>query len=399
MEGHRPILVVLTSRLTNLEDQVVHLNGVRVVLTGHIQCHTITTMVDRTRLKAHISDLPILVVILHNICLLEVDMVLVGNKDLHILVHMIITVGKEVKTQALCLLMVLLTPRQVLSRLTGRCMISHTMIILLCINLMEDMVAPNRAIHRQVVSTKCSSQVDLTVCKDQPSKGMGLQGLQHLLVMCLTKVQHQQHRHMVQHQQQHRMVQHQQHHHMVQLQQHHRMVQTWLNNSNMVMHQVRLLSKLILHIALQHHLMVIMVHNHQQLPQLMSSTVLSQLLVCNKLQVGTGKYLQPVAIVRIPPHSRLMVIPRLKAMETMDTLALSILAMEVETHQHMLHLLAKPLIPRLHLLRPAMSNQQLNQLAMQLLQEQHSDIIVAQISTMQTRLMMWLARRSYVMQG
>lgn len=348
MQGHHTILVVLTSLLTNPEDLVVHLNGIRVVLMAPTQCHTITTMVDRTHLRAHISDLPIPAVILHTICLLEVDMDLVGNKGLHILVHTSITEGKELRPQALCPRMLLLTPRQVLSRLMGIHMISQTMIILLCSNLMEDTEAPNRAIHRQVVSTKCSSKVDLTGCKDQPSKDMALQGHRHLLVMCLTKVQ---------------------------LKQCHRMVQAWLHNSSMVMHQVRLVSKLTLHTALQHRLMVIIVHKHPRLPQLMSSTVFSQLLVCSKLQLGTGKYLQPVVIVHIPLHSRLTVVPRLRPMETMDT-ALNILAMEVETRQHMLHLLAKPLIPRLHLLRRAMSNQQLNQQAMQLLQGQHSEIVV-----------------------
>lgn len=273
-------------------------------------------------------------------------MVLVGNKGLHILVLMIIIVGKDLKTQVLELLRTL---RQVVSRIMGRCMISQTMIILLCSNLMVDMEAPNRAIHRQVVSTKCSSQVDLMGCKDQPSKDMGLQGQQHLLLMCLTKVH---------------------------LKQHHRMVQAWLHhNSNMVMHQVLLVSKLILHTALQHHPMVIMVHKQQQLPQLMNSMVFRQLLVCSKLQLDMGKHLQPVVIAHIRLHSRLMVMPRLRAMETTAT-APSILAMEVVTHQDMPHLLAKPLIPRLHRPKRAMISLQLNQQAMQLLQEQHSEVVL-----------------------
>lgn len=347
IQGHHTILVVITRLLTNHEDPVVRLNGVvHVVLMGPIQCHTIIIMVDHTRLMVHITDLPTPAVILHNICLRGVDMVLVGNKGLHILVHMIITVGKDLKIQVLCPTMLLRTLRQVVSRIMGRCMISQTMIILLCSNLMVD---TNRAIHRPVVSTKCSSQVDLMGCKDQPSKDMGLQGQQHLLLMCLTKVH---------------------------LKQHHRMVQTWLHhNSNMVMHQVLLVSKLTLHTALQHHPMVIMVHRQQQLPQLMNSMVFRQLLVCSKLQVDMGKHLKPVVIAHIPLHSRLMVMPRLRAMETTAT-ALSILAMEVETHQHIPHLLAKPLIPSLHLLRRAMISLQLSQQAMQLLQEQHSEVVV-----------------------
>lgn len=329
---------------------MVRLNGVvHVVLTGPIQCHTIITMVDHTRLMVHIIDLPIPAVILHSTCLRGVDMVLVGNKGHHILVHMIIIVGKDLKTQVLFPTMLLRTLRQAVSRIMGRCMISQTMIILLCSNLMVNMEAPNRAIHRQVVSTKCSSQVDLMGCKDQASKDMGLQGQQHLLLMCLTKVH---------------------------LKQHHRMVQAWLHhNSNMVMHQVLLVSKLTLHTTLQHHLMVIMVHKQQQQPQLMNSMVFRQLLVCSKLQLDMGKHLQPVVIALIPLHSLLMGMPRLRVMVTMAT-ALSILAMEVETRQHMPHLLAKPLIPRLHLLRRAMISLQLSQQAMQLLQEQHSEVVV-----------------------
>jgi hypothetical protein len=108
--------------------------------------------------------------------------------------------------------------------------------------------------------------------------------------------------------------------------------------------------------------------------------VLSQLLVHSKLQLGTGKYLQPVVIVHIPLLSQLMVTPRPRATETMDT-ALNILTTEVETHQHMLHPLAKPHIPRPHLRRWAMSKLQLSQQAMQLLQEQHSEIVLLPMQT------------------
>lgn len=100
IQGHHPILVVITSLPTDPEGQVVHLNGVHEVLMLPTQCPMITTTVDRIHLRVHITILPATVVILHNICLPEVDMVLVGTKDLHILVHMIIMVDKELKPLA-----------------------------------------------------------------------------------------------------------------------------------------------------------------------------------------------------------------------------------------------------------------------------------------------------------
>lgn len=164
-----------------------------------------------------------------------------------------------VRAMAQSMDMLLLTPRPVISRLTGRRMNSLSMtVILRCSHLMEV------HIHQQVVVsqaiTKCSNLVlGLMGCnKVLSSKDMGLHSLQQQLlpVMCLTKVQLQQHRHMA--------------------------VLTWLhNNNNMATRQVvgQCNSKHILPIVPLHHLtLTTMVHKHLQLVQLTSSKVFSQLL-------------------------------------------------------------------------------------------------------------------------
>lgn len=217
--------------------------------------------------------------------------------------------------------------------------------------------------HQQVVVSQAIPKrsnlvLGLMGCnKVQSNKDMGLHGLQQQLlpVMCLTKVQLQQ-------------------------LQHRRMaVPTWLRNNNMATRQAVGLcsSKHTLPTARLHHLMVTtMEHKHLPLLQLTSSKMFSQLLllmislVPSKLQQldMVGKYLQPVDIVHIHPHSLLMVLLRPKTVEAMDTTqALKILTMDMVQHP-----VANLLIHKQRLLKQDMSSRpQLNQQAMRLLQGAH----------------------------
>jgi hypothetical protein len=108
MQGHHPIPVAIISLPTVPKGQAVHLNGVHEVLMLPIPM--ITTLVDHIHLKVHITILPVSVAILHSICLLEVDMVLIGTKDLRILVRTIIMEDKELKALAQFHLLLALYP-------------------------------------------------------------------------------------------------------------------------------------------------------------------------------------------------------------------------------------------------------------------------------------------------
>ncbi|KAH0854805.1 hypothetical protein HID58_037094 [Brassica napus] len=351
IQGHHIILVVITRLLTNHEDPVVRLNGVvHVVLMGPIQCHTIIIMVDHTRLMVHITDLPTPAVILHNICLRGVDMVLVGNKGLHILVHMIITVDKDLKTQVLCPTM-LLSYTQAGGQQNYGQMYDQP-------NYDNPPMQQSYGGYQQGYPPAGGQHQTM----QQPSRPYGMQGPAEqgygpprpaapsvdVPYQGPPQAAPSYGANMAPPQQQYGYASSTPGQ------------QTYPSyNSAAPSHSDGYNSTQAAAVTPAY-------EQHGGTP---ASGV-------HKLQLDMGKHLKPVVIAHIPLHSRLMVTPRLRAMETMAT-ALSILAMEVETHQHMRHLLAKPLTPRLHLPRRDMISLQLSQQAMQLLQEQHSEVVVS----------------------